>query len=704
MRVVAIDDRDAAGQDAREQLGLGVGDRLDRSELRQMHRLDGGDDAGVRAHEAHQRRDLTRIAHADLEHAVAGVGWHPRECKRHTPVVVERFDRRVGLAGSRQALPQHFLGAGLAGTAGHRDHPGVRRKPVAGGNADPFERAQRVVDAQQGAVAGPAVVRRGDNRRRRAGLERRGDEVVTVARVLEGSEQVAGRQRARVDRDAGDRSVDRAVERAAARRHQGLHSPQRGFGHGGPDGFVVAERQCRRADDLAGFVALAGDQQHVARLQQRYALPDCRGAVADLGRAGGVGENRLPDGGGLLAARIVVGDDHDIGVRCRDPAHDRPLARVAIAAAAEHADQLAGGERADRAECRLQRFRLVRIVDHREAAIVLADDVEPAVDAGNGLDRRDRVAGILAGGDGKAGGKQRVGRLVVADQAQAQVMAPAAVLDLEALGEAVAGNRREPQVAAVTPGADDPDAAPPSDLGHGLRSIVIGVDHGDAVGRQEGVEQPQLGVEIVVDRRVIVEMIAAEIGERRSLDRDAVEPALIEAVRGRLERQVGHAFLGQCRERLVQGDRVRRRQRAIGAAVGLHHADGAERRRRAPQPCEDLARELGDRGLAVGAGDGDRRRRLRREEPGRHQRQRAARVGGANDRHRDRRHGHCFAGEDRHCAFRDRILDEAAAIGASAGQGGEQAARRYRAAVGRQAADLGHPGAGGYCRHLIREV
>ena len=42
---------------------------------------------------------------------------------------------------------------------------------------------------------------------------------------------------------------------------------------------------------------------------------------------------------GVLAARVVVGDDDAIGELRGDRAHQRALARVAIAAAAEHADQ-----------------------------------------------------------------------------------------------------------------------------------------------------------------------------------------------------------------------------------------------------------------------------------------------------------------------------------------------------------------------------
>ena len=49
-----------------------------------------------------------------------------------------------------------------------------------------------------------------------------------------------------------------------------------------------------------------------------------------------------------------------------------------------------------------------------------------------------------------------------------------------------------------------------------------------SAGRIVG-EQPELGGEIGLDRRVVVHVVAAEIGEGGGLDADAVEPALVEA-------------------------------------------------------------------------------------------------------------------------------------------------------------------------------
>ena len=176
----------------------------------------------------------------------------------------------------------------------------------------------------------------------------------------------------------------------------------------------------------------------------------------------------------------------------------------------------------------------------------------------------------------------------------------------QALGEAVAAERLElaasspalPTVRTVRP-------APRRGGDHLARVLGIGVDDGNAVGRQQLGEQAQLGGEIGLHARVIVEMVAAEIGEGGGLQPHAVQPVLVEAVRGGLEGQMRDALGRQLRQRPVQRDRVGRGQRAVDAAVGLDEADGAERGGLAAERGEDLAREVGHRGLAAGAGDGD---------------------------------------------------------------------------------------------------
>ena len=82
----------------------------------------------------------------------------------------------------------------------------------------------------------------------------------------------------------------------------------------------------------------------------------------------------------------------DVGAARRDRAHHRPLAGIAVAAAAEHDDEASGHERAQRREGLFQRVGLVRVVDEDRRAVLLADPLEAARRALERLERgEDRV-------------------------------------------------------------------------------------------------------------------------------------------------------------------------------------------------------------------------------------------------------------------------------------------------------------------------
>ena len=83
------------------------------------------------------------------------------------------------------------------------------------------------------------------------------------------------------------------------------------------------------------------------------------------------------------------------------------------------------------------------------------------------------------------------------------------------------------------------DPAPPDALDHLLRLRIVGPDHRRAIGRKQLVEQPHLGLEIGLHRRMVVEVVAAEVGERDGLQRHALGAVLVEPVRGRLIGDMG---------------------------------------------------------------------------------------------------------------------------------------------------------------------
>ena len=101
--------------------------------------------------------------------------------------------------------------------------------------------------------------------------------------------------------------------------------------------------------------------------------PDGLGAIADLARTRRACHDLGADRGGIFGARIVVGDDHHVGLVGGDPSHDRPLAAIAVAAAAEHADEPARGEGTQGIEHMRKRVGLVGVVDDAERAVDFAD-------------------------------------------------------------------------------------------------------------------------------------------------------------------------------------------------------------------------------------------------------------------------------------------------------------------------------------------
>ena len=224
LRIVAVDHRRAARLDAGENLGLGVGDRLDRAEEFQMHRRDRGDDGDMRPHQPRQRLDLAGMVHAHLEHGIARARGTARQRQRHAPVIVVGGDRSVGLAAPRQREPQCLLGAGLADRAGHADHLGVgARARGAREIAQAFEHVghdqQRRVRRQRGAPVGC------DDREAGTDFERGRHEFMAVAAFAGDREEgFARRDAAAVDRKAR-RSHPAARQRV--RRPSPAPSPRR---------------------------------------------------------------------------------------------------------------------------------------------------------------------------------------------------------------------------------------------------------------------------------------------------------------------------------------------------------------------------------------------------------------------------------------------------------------------------------------------
>ena len=216
--------------------------------------------------------------------------------------------------------------------------------------------------------------------------------------------------------------------------------------------------------------------------------------------------------------------------------------------------------------------------------------------------------------------------------------------------------------------------------------VVIDVDHRGAVRIEKALEQNELRLEIGREGEVIVEMIAGDVGEARHRDAHAVEPVLVESMRGRFEREMSDAGIGEARERRVQFDGIGRGERAVPLLRRRHEPDRSDARGGEAERRPDLPGEGGDRGLSAGAGDGGDDCGLPREEFRRRKRERAAHIGRQHQRDIvGQGRGRSALREDRDRAGCERGGNVAQSVGLAARHRREQEAGLDRAAVGANA-------------------
>src|SRR6266508_3292471 len=148
-------------------------------------------------------------------------------------------------------------------------------------------------------------------------------------------------------------------------------------GEGGPGLGAVVEGEHLGADDLVGLMTLAGDDDHVAGAGpaeraldgglpvRKCLMPVHHRATRDARQD--VGDDRL----GRLAPRVVRGDPDAVAEARGDGAHERALAAVPVAAAAEdHREPPAGGtELLRRLERPLEGIGGVRVVHDDEEGL-----------------------------------------------------------------------------------------------------------------------------------------------------------------------------------------------------------------------------------------------------------------------------------------------------------------------------------------------
>ena len=111
---------------------------------------------------------------------------------------------------------------------------------------------------------------------------------------------------------------------------------------------MIGKRHGLVADDLTRLMALACNDQHIARTQAAHGKVNRMATITDFNGIGSRRQNGRADGFRFLRARVVVGDIYNVGKLGGDVAHLRTLARIAVAAAAKDDDKLAVRMRAQK--------------------------------------------------------------------------------------------------------------------------------------------------------------------------------------------------------------------------------------------------------------------------------------------------------------------------------------------------------------------
>ena len=290
--IVAVEHRRAARLEPAKISALASAIASTDAEEFQMHRLDRGDDRDMRAHQlasaARSRRHgscRSRTRRSARSAACApATAARPSDCCRRRP---RHASRRRATARARSAslvpvLPTEPVTAMIF--ARRARARGARRARAAPSSTSGTTSSGASV-GERGALA-----RGHDRQRRRRPCSAAVDEIVAVARVaLDGEERVARLERAacRSKRRHAAGSAPRALARPS-RRPSRRRSRAASLMRPAPRSAAATASWSENgkhpvADDLAGFMALAGDEQHVARLQARR--PPSRiasRAVADL--------------------------------------------------------------------------------------------------------------------------------------------------------------------------------------------------------------------------------------------------------------------------------------------------------------------------------------------------------------------------------------------------------------------------------------
>src|ERR1700731_3275652 len=97
----------------------------------------------------------------------------------------------------------------------------------------------------------------------------------------------------------------------------------------------------------------------------------------------------------------------------------------------------------------------------------------------------------------------------------------------------------ETQTRAHEAGRKDAQAAPFTSRDDLCRGIAVGIDDSGLAGREQPLKELEFRAKILVKGGMVVEVVARKIGKGGGCEANTVEPALQNAMRGRLQGEMG---------------------------------------------------------------------------------------------------------------------------------------------------------------------
>ena len=305
--------------------------------------------------------------------------------------------------------------------------------------------------------------------------------------------------------------------------------------------------------------------------------------------AGESGEDVVDDRVAVLASRIVVGDDDPVRSLLGDFRHLRTLASITLSAATEYAPQLTPAHGPESGERVGQGVGRMGVVDHDERIDAATHPLHSA------RDRPDAVQAI-----------ERIAQLVspkACDRDRGQQVVPVEATEEAGFDRSASPRRgdpkREPRFLARHSASNhmvsfdrgargvegqryrsDARRHPPDQL---ESELVVAVDH--RVGQTRHFEQSRLGARISIHACVVVEVVAAQVGEHRGVDGDPLDSTLVDRVGRHLHGDRVEARIAQVRQSAMDFDRARSGMRDVLQHTGSAGAERSDQGRIDPRSC-----------------------------------------------------------------------------------------------------------------------